>query len=129
MLHAITIHDATELRRRADFLSDGFVGNVLAVWEIGRINHVCVAVNFRLVENMHRDPVIAVGPSVTFRQALVFCVDGIFAVNSFEPAHGEMGASYSLKMRDERVIYDSAANGADDRNSLGPLPWSRRDPR
>src|SRR5262245_44006108 len=54
MLHAVTAHDPPELRHCSDFLSGGFVGNVLAVWKMGRINHVCVAVNLRLVENMHR---------------------------------------------------------------------------
>ncbi len=54
MLYAVTAHDPPELRRRSDFLSGGLVGNVLTVWKMGRINHVCVAVNLRLVENMHR---------------------------------------------------------------------------
>jgi hypothetical protein len=54
MLHAVTAHDPTELRRRADFLPGGLVGNVLTVREMDRINHVGVAVNLRLVENMHR---------------------------------------------------------------------------
>ena len=35
------------------------------------------------------------------RQARVFGIHNIFAVKSFEPTHREVGASYSLKMRDE----------------------------
>src|SRR5262245_256850 len=54
MLHAETAHHPTELLRRADLLSGGLVGNVLAVRKLGRINHMCMAVNLRLVENMHR---------------------------------------------------------------------------
>src|SRR5262245_41679708 len=52
------------------------------------------------------------------RQARVFGINNIFAVESFEPAHREVGTSYSMEMGNERVIYDGAADCADDRNSL-----------
>src|SRR5215510_8483424 len=56
--------------------------------------------------------------SVIPRQARVFSIHRIFTVKSFEPAHREVGAGYSLKMRNERVVYDSAAHGTDDGHSL-----------
>src|SRR4030095_10214565 len=53
------------------------------------------------------------------RQARVLGIHKIFTVKSFEPAHREVGAGDALKVRNERVVYDSAAHGADDGNSLG----------
>ena len=61
---------------------------------------------------------VGVGSSVALRQALVFSFKNILAVSSFEPPYSEVAASHSLEMRDERVVYNRAANGTDDRNSL-----------
>ena len=50
--------------------------------------------------------------------AFVLSPNNLFAINSFEPPHGEVTPGYSLKMRDECVIHDGATNGPDKRNSL-----------
>ena len=42
-------------------------------------------------------------------EALIFGPYKAFAVDSFEPANGEMTQSQVLKMLDKRVVHDSAA--------------------
>ena len=56
--------------------------------------------------------------SAGLRQAFILSPNNLFAINSFEPPHGEVTPSYSLKMRDECVIHDGATNGSDKRSSL-----------
>jgi hypothetical protein len=41
---------------------------------------------------------------VVLRKALIFRLDNGLAVDSFEPANGEMTSSHFLKMLDEGVI-------------------------
>jgi len=47
--------------------------------------------------------------SVVLSEALIFRPYKAFAVDSFEPANGEMTPSHVLKMLDERVVHGSAA--------------------
>ena len=54
MLHPMALHHLDKLRGGANFLSGRLVGHVFAVRKIRRIDHVGVAVNLRLVENVHR---------------------------------------------------------------------------
>src|SRR5215467_7717317 len=56
--------------------------------------------------------------STGLRHAFIFSPNNLFAINSFEPPHGEVTPGYSLKMRDERIVHDSATNRADERNNL-----------
>jgi hypothetical protein len=51
------------------------------------------------------------------RQALIFGPDSVLAVDSFEPANGEMTSSHLLKMLDEGVIDGSAAPIATSRSA------------
>ena len=56
--------------------------------------------------------------SVVLNNAFIFLPDNAFAVDSFEPTNGEMTLSHLLKMLDERVIHEGAAQCADDREGL-----------
>jgi hypothetical protein len=47
--------------------------------------------------------------SLVLSKALIFRPYNVFAVDSFEPANGEMTPSHLLKMRDKRVVHRSAA--------------------
>jgi hypothetical protein len=47
--------------------------------------------------------------SVVLSEALIFGPYKAFAVDSFEPANGEMTPSHLLKMLDKRVVHGSAA--------------------
>jgi hypothetical protein len=47
--------------------------------------------------------------SVGLSNALIFCPDRVFAVDSFEPANCKMTSSHLLKMFDKRVVHGSAA--------------------
>jgi hypothetical protein len=47
--------------------------------------------------------------SVVLSKALIFRPYNIFAVDSFEPANGEMTPSHLLKMLDKCIVHGSAA--------------------
>ena len=53
MFHVVAIHDVTKLRGRADFLCGRLVGDIFAIGKIGRIDHMHMAVDLRLIENWH----------------------------------------------------------------------------
>jgi hypothetical protein len=50
--------------------------------------------------------------SVVLSKALIFRPYNVFAVDSFEPANGEMTPSHLLKMLDKRVVHGSATQHA-----------------
>src|SRR6266511_1402709 len=60
----------------------------------------------------------AVTGSAVLSEALIFSPNEVLAVDSFEPADGEMTSRHLLKMLDKRVVHGSAAQRADDRKRL-----------
>ena len=55
VLHAMRFHHFAELRGGADFLRGRPVDDIFAKGEIDRIDHMRMAVDLRLVKNIHRD--------------------------------------------------------------------------
>ena len=51
-------------------------------------------------------------------KSLIFSADAVLPVNSLEPADGKMAASDILEMLNKYVVYDSAAQRADNRDGL-----------
>ncbi len=52
--------------------------------------------------------------STLYGDQVIFGANPFLAVESLEAANREMPASYILEMRDERVVYRRAAEGADE---------------
>ncbi len=53
--------------------------------------------------------------SMLYGDQVIFGANPFLAVESLEAAHREMPAGDILEMRDERVVYRRAAEGADER--------------
>ncbi len=61
---------------------------------------------------------MGVRASGCLREAFIFSADNLLAVHSLEAAHGEVAPRDLLEMLDECVVHCSAAQRADERDSL-----------